>query len=116
MTPALSNKGKSRRRWKSLDALIEVIATAPNAGHAIVLHICWDRAAFTKNGSLAFDETAEQIGECCNLSEWRVRRILQEAEAAGVIETLKNGHSGGSRGRSRGSFRRFTWRKYPGKS
>lgn len=111
--PTRSNRGKSRKRWESLDELLAVIATAPTPTHAIVLHVCWDFAAFTNNGALAFDETAGQIGACCNLKEKRVQRILQEAERFGVIETLRQGHSGGSRGRARGSFRRLTFRKYP---
>lgn len=111
--PERSNKGKSRDRWRSLDEMLKVIATAPSSGHAIVPHLCWDFAAFTERGSLAFDETAEQLGRCCNLSEDRVKKILQHAEKVGVIETLRTGHSGGSRGRARGSYRRITFRRYP---
>ena len=106
-----SNRGLSAKRWKDGRRLRrEVFPTLPSPTACAVLSCCWFHAEYTPEGWLVFDLTSTQIADECAATPGTVQKTLQKLTAGGVLETSKGGCNVG--GRSLGSERRITFRKY----
>lgn len=85
------SKRKSDMRWQQGRKLYDVVCpTLPSSSHVVVLMFCW----FSASGPRCeFNVSHRQIADATRLSYERVRKIMSELTAAGVIAT--NTHSTG---------------------
>ncbi|WP_420876874.1 helix-turn-helix domain-containing protein [Rosistilla oblonga] len=85
-----SPKRKSNRRFEQLNRLVdEVCPQLPGTSHVAILMVCWRHAREAGH----FQASTKRIARSAGLKERQAKRIIDDLEAAGVIEMTKE-HNG----------------------